>query len=43
LYEKNKDISKSIDTYKYAIEVSKKYNFGKEKIFQKEIDKLKSN
>ncbi len=43
LYEKNKDFSKSIDTYKYAIEVSKKYNFGKEKEFQREIDKLKSN
>ena len=43
LYEKNKDISNSIDTYIYAIEVSKKNNFGKEKSFQTEIDRLKSN
>lgn len=43
LYEKDKDISSAIDTYKYAIEVSEKYNFGKEKSFQKEIDRLKSN
>ena len=43
LYEKNKDISNSIDTYKYAIEVSKEYNFGKEKSFQEEIDRLKNN
>ena len=43
LYEKDKDTSRTIDTYKYAIEVSEKYNFGKEKSFQKEIDRLKSN
>lgn len=43
LYEKNKDISSAIDTYNYAIKVSKKYNFGGEKKYQKEIDRLKNN
>lgn len=43
LYEKNKDISNAIDTYKYAIEVSEKNNFGNEKSFQKEINRLKNN
>jgi predicted alpha/beta superfamily hydrolase len=43
LYEKNNDTSNAIDTYKYAIEVSEKYNFDNEESYQKEIDRLKSN
>jgi len=42
LYEGNKEIENAIDTYKKAIEVSKKYNFGSEEKYQKEIDRLGS-
>lgn len=40
-YEKNKQIPQTIETYKEAIEVSKKFKFGKELEFQKQIDRLK--
>ncbi|PQJ19543.1 hypothetical protein [Tenacibaculum sp. SG-28] len=43
LYEKNNEITNAIDTYKLAIEVSKKNNYGNEESYQKEIDRLKSN
>lgn len=43
LYEGNKEITHAIDTYTYAIEVSKKNKFGNEENYQKEIDRLKSS
>lgn len=43
LYDSNKEPSKAIDTYKYAIEVSEKNNYGNEESYQKEIDRLRSN
>lgn len=43
LYEKNNKISSAVETYKYAIEVSEKYNFNNEESYQKEIDRLKNN
>lgn len=42
LYEGNKEIQNAINTYKQAIEVSKKYNYGNGENYQKEIDRLKS-
>ena len=42
LYQINKDTLNTINTYEQAIEVSKKYNFGREKSFQKEIQRLKA-
>lgn len=41
-YEKNKNKTKAIETYKKAIEVSKKYKFAREEEFQAHIDRLKS-
>lgn len=41
-YEKNKQIEKAIETYKEAVEVSKKYKFGREVEFQEHIDRLES-
>ncbi len=40
LQEKNKATAQAIKTYKIAIEVSKRYNLGKEEEFQKEINRL---
>ncbi|MEO1054628.1 MAG: alpha/beta hydrolase, partial [Bacteroidota bacterium] len=42
LYESNKDTANAIETYKYAIEVSRKNKFGNEENYQKEINRLKS-
>jgi predicted alpha/beta superfamily hydrolase len=39
-YEKNKNISKAIATFKTAIETSKKHKFAYENRLQKEIDRL---
>lgn len=41
-YEKNEQIRKAIETYKEAIEVSKKYKLGKEVEFQEHIDRLEN-
>ena len=41
LYEKTNQIDKAIETYKSAIEVSKKLKLGNEEGFQKEIERLK--
>jgi len=43
VYEKNKNISKAIETYKAAIETSKKHKFSYEDRLQKEIDRLSKN
>jgi tetratricopeptide (TPR) repeat protein len=39
-YEKNNQITEAIEAYKAAIDVSKKYKFGKEAEFQGHIDRL---
>ena len=41
-YEKNKQINKAIETYKKAIEISKKHKFKKESEFQTQINRLKN-
>jgi len=41
LYEKNGEIANAIDTYKFAIGVSKKHNYGFEESYQNEIDRLR--
>jgi len=43
LYKKNNDTTNTINTYKFAIEVSKNNNYGNEENYQKEIDRLKNN
>ena len=39
-HEKNKDIKNAIKSYQDAVSVSKKYKFGREGQFQKEIERL---
>ncbi len=41
LYEKTNQIDKAIETYRSAIEVSKKLKLGNEEGYQKEIERLK--
>jgi predicted alpha/beta superfamily hydrolase len=43
LYEKTMQDNKAIDTYKLAIQLSKKLKLGQEEDFKKEIKKIKSN
>jgi len=43
LYQKTKQDNKAIDTYKLAIQLSKKLKLGQEEDFKKEIKKLKNN
>ena len=43
LYEKTNQIDKAIETYKSAIEVSKKLKLGNEEGYQKEIERLEKN
>ena len=43
LYEKTNQIDKAIETYKSAINVSKKLKLGNEEGYQKEIERLKKN
>lgn len=43
LYEKTKQDNKAIDTYKLAIQLSKKLKLGQEEDFKKEINRLKKN
>jgi len=43
LYEKTKQIKKAINTYKMAIQLSKKLKLGQEEDFKNEIKKLRNN
>lgn len=42
-YKRNNEVANAIDTYKYAIEVSKRNKYGNGENYQNEIDKLQGN